>query len=80
MKKSKREMAFDRFKRAKKPWIEINRSIGGEFYWHARASNGKVLADSGETYKRKAALRRTLDLLFEGRIEIVDLAPRGGVP
>lgn len=41
---------------AKKPIkIEFLRSeLNGEYYWHIKSSNGKILADSGETYKTKA--------------------------
>lgn len=35
-----------------------------QFRWRAVARNGKILADSGEGYKRKADLLHALDILW----------------
>jgi len=37
--------------------FEVYKDAAGGFRWRARASNGKVVADSGEAYKRRWAAR-----------------------
>ncbi|TFH43361.1 MAG: DUF1508 domain-containing protein, partial [Lysobacterales bacterium] len=41
--------------------IEIFRAGNGGFMWHAVARNGKLLAWSGETYKRRADCVRAME-------------------
>lgn len=55
--------------------ITIYKDDNKEWRWRLRARNGRILADSGEGYKRKAALMRTLDLIhFEfGSSDIEEL-------
>jgi uncharacterized protein YegP (UPF0339 family) len=38
----------------------------GQFYWRIRIRNGKILADSGESYKRKSTMMRVLNNLLAG--------------
>ena len=37
-----------------KSTVEITRTKNNEFRWRLRASNGKLVAGPGESYKRKA--------------------------
>jgi uncharacterized protein YegP (UPF0339 family) len=45
-------------KTPKGPHVEFYRDKRGEHRWRAIARNGKVLADSGEGYKRIAGAKR----------------------
>jgi len=36
---------------------------GGGFRWRLKAANGKIVADSGEGYRTKAACRNTIELI-----------------
>jgi len=50
--------------------IEIYKDKRGEWRWRARAQNARALADSGEGYKRRAALPRALDRLFTDALRV----------
>lgn len=39
----------------RKSGVELYRDASGEWRWRLRAKNGKILADSGEGYKRRPA-------------------------
>jgi uncharacterized protein YegP (UPF0339 family) len=43
--------------------VEIYKDLKGEFRWRIKARNGKILADSGEGYKRIGAAFRAINLL-----------------
>jgi uncharacterized protein YegP (UPF0339 family) len=43
--------------------FEIHKSVHGEFYWILLASNGQVLADSGETYTSKQNTQEAIALI-----------------
>lgn len=37
--------------------FEIYKDVAGGFRWRARSTNGKIVADSGEAYKRRWGAR-----------------------
>ena len=41
--------------------LEIYRDRRGEWRWRLRASNGRILADSGEGYRRLASARHAAE-------------------
>lgn len=45
-------------KTAAKGRVEIFRGLGDEWYWRARASNGKVVGDGSEGYSNRSNCRR----------------------
>lgn len=55
--------------------FEIKRNKGGEFSWHAKRG-GRIVCDSGETYKRKVtmilSLSRFICSIREGDYEFPD--------
>ncbi len=46
--------------------FDVYRDTVGEWRWRLWAKNGKVVADSGEGYKRKAGAVRACDTILEG--------------
>lgn len=46
--------------------FDVYQDISGEWRWRLWAKNGKVVADSGEGYKRKAGAIRVCDTILEG--------------
>lgn len=46
-------------------FIVIYRDSKGEWRWKVQAWNGRILADSGESYKRKAGLLKGLRAVTE---------------
>ncbi len=55
--------------------VEIYRDSRREWRWRMKASNGRILADSGEGYRRKASAlqgaRRVRELIAAGKIKEV---------
>lgn len=52
--------------------VDVYRDKNREWRWRARALNGKILAVSSESYKRKAACMRCLDIVLGGdRCDVV---------
>lgn len=45
----------------KRPKIQIYKDKKGEYRWRLKAINGKIIADSGEGYKRKRNARIAID-------------------
>lgn len=45
---------------AKNPCFQVYRDRKREWRWRLRAANGRVLADSGEGYKRQKACERAI--------------------
>lgn len=46
--------------------IEVYRDAAGEFRWRARDTNGRIVAESGEGYERRAvAAQAAFDLFPE---------------
>lgn len=43
-----------------------------EFRWHLTASNGRIIAESGESYKRKSTMLKSIKSVFDGKFKIVD--------
>jgi len=41
--------------------LEIYRDSKREWRWRLRASNGRIVADSGEGYRRKASMLRGIE-------------------
>jgi len=41
--------------------IELYRDGRGEWRWRLRASNGRILVDSGEGYRRRASVHRAIE-------------------
>lgn len=37
----------------RKPFVQFKRSKNGQHYWHIKAANGKIVADSAEQYKNR---------------------------
>ena len=56
--------------------FEIRKSVHGEFYWILKASNGQVLADSGETYTAKQSAMESVANIQANvhAAEVADLA------
>jgi uncharacterized protein YegP (UPF0339 family) len=46
------------------PKFEIYRDSKSEFRWRLKAPNGRIIAESGEGYKRKEACEDALELLI----------------
>ncbi len=42
-----------------------------EWYWHVKAKNGRIVADSGEGYKRSSTMLKTMENLFPGVFAIL---------
>lgn len=55
----------------------VGNSYDRPWYWRATAANGKIMADSAESYSSKAkarrAVRRFVELLGATSFEIVEL-------
>lgn len=57
------------------PWMlrgELYKDRKGEWRWRVRARNGKIIADSGEGYRRKRDCKHGLELLASCKIEFDD--------
>jgi len=54
--------------------FEIRKAVNGEFFWHLRAGNNRLLADSGETYKNRGDCERILNWIKQNaaRLEVVN--------
>lgn len=48
----------------KKYTFEIYRDKKKEFRWRLKASNGRIIAESGESYQRKGMMMKTLKKLI----------------
>lgn len=48
-----------------KVWFEIYQDSKKEWRWRLRARNRKILADSGEGYKRKAGVEKSITRLHQ---------------
>lgn len=46
--------------------FEIYKDARGEFRWRLKASNGRIVADSGEGYKNKADCEHGIGLIKNG--------------
>ena len=58
------------------PKLEIYRDGRREWRWRLKASNGRILADSGEGYRRRASMLRGIEcarVLLSGDMPIVEV-------
>ena len=56
--------------------LEIYRDAKREWRWRLRASNGRIVADSGEGYRRKASLLGGIEcarVLLSGDVSVVEV-------
>lgn len=56
--------------------LEIYRDAKREWRWRLRASNGRIVADSGEGYRRKASMLRGIEcarVMFSGDVPVVEV-------
>lgn len=56
----------------KKYTFEIYRDKKKEFRWRLKASNGKIIADSAESYNRKGMMLKTLKKLIQAMIYSIE--------
>ncbi|HEV57109.1 MAG TPA: DUF1508 domain-containing protein [Phycisphaerales bacterium] len=57
--------------------IELYRDARREWRWRLRAPNGRIVADSGEGYRRRAAALRAIERvrrMFAGEVRIAQVA------
>ena len=54
-------------------YLHIRRDRAGEYRWHVRARNGRIVADSGEGYKTPAGclkgFRSLVGAVLKGRVD-----------
>jgi len=58
------------------PKLEIYRDGRREWRWRLKASNGRIVADSGEGYRRRASMLRGIEcarVLLSGDMPIVEV-------
>ena len=53
-------------KKEKTLTFEVYKDAKGEFRWRLKATNGELIANSGEGYKAKADCTHAIDLIKEG--------------
>lgn len=56
--------------------LEIYRDAKREWRWRLRASNGRIVADSGEGYRRKASLLGGIEcarVMLSGDVPVVEV-------
>ena len=62
----------------KRPVIETVQDVAGEWRWRLRASNGRIMADSGEGYRRRTSVRKAVDRvrsILTGDVPVVEVQP-----
>ena len=58
--------------------LEIYRDAKREWRWRLRAANGRIVADSGEGYRRRAAAYEAahrLKTILAGDVPVVEVQP-----
>ena len=58
--------------------LEIYRDAKREWRWRLRASNGRIVADSGEGYRRRAAVYEAVKRvrsILAGDVPVVEVQP-----
>ncbi len=58
------------------PKLEIYRDGRREWRWRLKASNGRIVADSGEGYRRRASVHRAVECvraLLTGDVPFVEV-------
>jgi len=56
--------------------LEIYRDGRREWRWRLRASNGRIVADSSEGYRRQASVRKAVDRvrsILTGEVPVVEV-------
>ena len=56
--------------------LEIYRDANREWRWRLRAANGRIVADSGEGYRRRVSALRGVEcarILLSGNVPIVEV-------
>ena len=56
--------------------LEIYRDAKREWHWRLRAANGRIVADSGEGYRRRASLLAGIEcvrVLLSGDVPVVEV-------
>jgi hypothetical protein len=56
--------------------LEIYRDTKREWRWRLRAANGRIVADSGEGYRRKASMLRGIEcarVMLIGDVPVVEV-------
>ena len=56
--------------------LEIYRDAKREWRWRLRASNGRIVADSGEGYRRKSSMLRGIEcvrVMLSGDVPVVEV-------
>lgn len=54
---------------------EVYRDSSGQWRWRLRAGNGRIVADSGESYRKQADCLAGLRIATEGPPEVVKVEP-----
>ena len=60
----------------RRPKLEIYRDGRSEWRWRLRAANGRIVADSGEGYRRRASLLRGIEcarVMLSGDVSVVEV-------
>ena len=58
--------------------LDIYRDANREWRWRLRASNGRIVADSGEGYRRRASARHAaarVRTMLTGNLPVVEVQP-----
>jgi len=58
--------------------LEIYRDARREWRWRLKASNGRIMADSGEGYRRRASARHAaarVRTILVGDVPVVEVQP-----
>ncbi len=58
--------------------LQIYRDARREWRWRLRASNGRIVADSGEGYRRRAAVHEAVKRvrsILAGDVPVVEVKP-----
>ncbi len=53
----------------KQPRVYVYRDAAGRWRWHYRAANGRILADSGQSYKRRIDAVTASETVTGGLVE-----------
>jgi uncharacterized protein YegP (UPF0339 family) len=54
---------------AKRPVVELYKDKGGEWRWRLKATNGQIIATSGEGYKSRSNADRAIDTVIHAFME-----------
>ena len=57
--------------------VQIYADDSGEYRWRRRSENGRIVADSGESYTRAADCLEAAEAVFEGQMLEYQVPERG---